>query len=113
MPSTSVDIVISNATILTMNSERQVITHGTVVINNGVIVDIGEDTIATKYNAIRVIDAHGDIVMPGMINGHTHIPMTLFRGLGASAKHIVSDVMFPLEKEFDTAEFVYWGTMLG
>ncbi len=71
------DLIIKNGIVLTMDGA--VIENGTVVVDNGLITFVGKDT---KEKADKVIDARGCVVMPGLVNAHTHIPMTLFRGFG-------------------------------
>ena len=94
------DIVIRNATVVTMDEARQVIEGGTVVIKGRHVVAVGDESLAGKYEAVREIDAKGNIVMPGMINLHNHISMVAFRGLGEyEVENLLFDVMFPLEKE--------------
>ncbi|MCZ7358989.1 MAG: amidohydrolase family protein [Candidatus Methanoperedens sp.] len=70
------DLKIKGGTVLTMDGA--VIQHGVVVIDNGLITSVGREA---NEKADRVIDATGCIVMPGLINAHTHSPMTLFRGM--------------------------------
>ncbi|GFO97503.1 N-ethylammeline chlorohydrolase [groundwater metagenome] len=69
------DLMIKGGIVLTMGGA--VIDSGTVVVDNGLITFVGKDT---KEKADKVIDARGCAVMPGLINAHTHVPMTLFRG---------------------------------
>jgi 5-methylthioadenosine/S-adenosylhomocysteine deaminase len=59
-------------------------------------VAVGPSSIATRYLAARTIDAAGDIVMPGMINAHTHASMTVFRGLGDDVPDRLQRLIFPL-----------------
>ncbi len=77
----SVDILIENGLLVTMSGDDRV-DHGTVAIKDGVIIDIGSThALKEKYQASKVIDAGNKIVMPGLVNTHTHAAMTLFRGL--------------------------------
>ncbi len=69
------DLIIKGGIVLTMDGA--VIDNGTVVVDKGLIKYAGKDT---KEKADKVIDARGCAVMPGLINAHTHVPMTLFRG---------------------------------
>ena len=71
------DIIIKNAYVLTMDPDAGDIKKGTVVIEDGKITEIG---VKTKESADTVIDAKGSVVMPGLVNTHTHAAMTLFRG---------------------------------
>ncbi|CAG0996656.1 5-methylthioadenosine/S-adenosylhomocysteine deaminase [Methanosarcinales archaeon] len=71
------DLVIKRGTVLTMNGE--IIKNGVVVVDNGLITFVGKDT-KVKVKADKIIDAKGCAVMPGLVNAHTHLPMTLLRG---------------------------------
>jgi 5-methylthioadenosine/S-adenosylhomocysteine deaminase len=104
------DIIIKNAYVLTMDPDSGDIKNGTVVIEDGKITEIGEKT---KESAETVIDAKGSVVMPGLVNTHTHAAMTLFRGYADDLqlaewleKHI-----WPAEAQL-TAEDVYKGSLL-
>ena len=70
------DLIIKGGIVLTLDGA--VIDNGTVVVDNGLINYVGN---TTKQEAEKVIDARGSLVMPGLINSHTHVPMTLFRGI--------------------------------
>ncbi len=99
-PVNNAAIIIKHAQILPMDGKTEIIEDGTIVIQGNRIIAIGDASIVTDYSADQVIDARGKIVMPGMINGHTHIGMTAFRGLGESGvENRLKQVMFPLEKE--------------
>ncbi|MFK7925484.1 MAG: amidohydrolase family protein [Bacteroidia bacterium] len=79
---TQVDIAISNATILTMDSLSQVLYQATLLIKDGKIYAIGPDSIlAQTYQSQEYLDAKGSLLLPGLINTHTHLPMTLLRGI--------------------------------
>src|SRR5476649_2364326 len=78
------DLLITGATIVSMDSDRHVIENGFLAVRGDKIVAIGQD--ATLHYpggliATTRIDASGKLIIPGLINGHTHIPMTLMRGL--------------------------------
>lgn len=75
------DIIIQNGLVLTMDKERRVIENGSVLIRNGMIESIAPKEEFKDIKADQVIDANGRIVMPGLVNCHTHLPMTMFRGL--------------------------------
>ncbi|WP_162047952.1 amidohydrolase family protein [Vibrio taketomensis] len=99
-PLNNAAIIIKHAQILPMDGKTEIIEDGTIVIQGNRIIAIGDASIIKDYSADQVIDARGKIVMPGMINGHTHIGMTAFRGLGESGvENRLKQVMFPLEKE--------------
>lgn len=93
------DFMIINAHILSIDSNKTVYESGSIVVRGDTIVAIGGEGLEEEYSADIIIDAGGDIVMPGMINLHNHIPMIAFRGLGENG---VADRLFkfyfPLEK---------------
>ena len=111
-----VDLVILGGTIVTMNQTRQVIEDGAIAVKGGRIVAVGaRGDIAPKYTARRMVEASGRIVIPGLINGHSHIPMTLFRGLAddLDLQEWLTKYIFPAEAKNVTEEFVRVGTRLG
>jgi 5-methylthioadenosine/S-adenosylhomocysteine deaminase len=78
----SVDLLVLGGTIVTMNNARDVIEDGGLAVRGGRIVAIGPRAqIESTYTARQRINAAGKLITPGLINGHTHIPMVLFRGL--------------------------------
>lgn len=95
-----VDLLIRNATILTIDPDMTVIEGGMLAVRDGRIIALGDDKLADGYEAGETIDAGGDILMPGMINLHNHVSMIAFRGLGEyEVENLLFDVMFPLERE--------------
>lgn len=99
--------MITNAQILTMDDNKRIYEDGVIVINNNRITDIGTSDLITHYQAKKVIDADGDIAMPGMINLHNHIPMVAFRGLGEnSVKDRLFKFFFPLEKQLLSRDLI-------
>jgi 5-methylthioadenosine/S-adenosylhomocysteine deaminase len=109
------DSLIVGGTIVTMDSQRRVIENGTVAIKGGSIVDIGPAAeINANYASKTRIDATGKLVLPGFINGHTHAPMTLLRGLkdDVALDIWLKDYIFPAEAKNVTEDFVRWGTRL-
>jgi 5-methylthioadenosine/S-adenosylhomocysteine deaminase len=107
------DLLIVNATVVTMDEAFQVIEGGTVAIEGSTIVAVGGPEVAALFAATETIDADGDIVMPGMINTHTHASMTIFRGLGDDVPDRLRRFIFPLEAVVVNAENVYTGALLG
>ncbi len=108
------DLLIKNGMILTMNAGLQIIKKGAVRVRDGVIVSVGKDAADCSQDAqTREIDAHGGIIMPGLINSHTHAAMTLFRGLADDLPLMewLNDHIFPAESRI-TADMVYRGTLL-
>src|SRR6516162_2205024 len=110
-----VDLVVSGGTIVTMDGQRRVIEDGAIAVNHQMIVMVGlRAEIEAKYVARQEIDARGKLVLPGLINGHTHVPMTLLRGL---KDDVTLDVwlekyIFPAEAKNVNEDFVRWGTRL-
>ncbi|MEW6222634.1 MAG: amidohydrolase family protein [Candidatus Hadarchaeota archaeon] len=105
------DIIIKGGHILTMDPHRRLIKGGAVVISDGKILSVGEET---KEKADTVIDASGKVVLPGLINCHTHLAMTLLRGVADDMELMpwLKTTIWPLEKHL-TAERVYAGALLG
>ncbi|MBU1176973.1 MAG: amidohydrolase [Patescibacteria group bacterium] len=108
-------ILIKNITIITQNKKREIIKNGALVIENNIIKAIGENSeIEKKYkNAEKIIDGHGKVALPGLINTHGHLAMSLLRGYADDMnleewwmKHI-----YPIESKFGRKE-VYWGSLL-
>ncbi|MBL9199137.1 MAG: amidohydrolase [Opitutaceae bacterium] len=107
------DLVITRAHVVTMNAAKDVIEDGAVVIRGERIVAVGPAAVAARYTARKTIDARGALVLPGMINTHTHAPMTVFRGLGDDVPDRLRRFIFPLEKNLMNREFVHWGGLHG
>ena len=92
------DIIIRNAQVLTIDADRHAYKNGVVVIQGGKIAAVGGAELADAYEAPTVIDAGGDIVMPGLVNGHNHLPMSIFRGVRSTDPHpSLFNFFFPLE----------------
>jgi 5-methylthioadenosine/S-adenosylhomocysteine deaminase len=113
---TNVDMIITGGTVVTMDGSHRVIDNGGVAIRNGRIVEVGKTAdVQRKYSAREVIDAHGKVVIPGLINGHTHVPMTLFRGIAddLDLQEWLTKYIFPAEAKNVTEDFVRVGARLG
>src|SRR5438105_14713042 len=79
---TTVDLIVRGGTVVTMDGPRRVIENGGVAIKSGRIVAVDKAAIIDQHYAAReVVNATGKVVIPGLINGHTHVPMVLFPGL--------------------------------
>ena len=110
-----VDSIIKNALVLTMDEEFNIYKHGAIAILSDSIEAVGpEDYILSNYTSNETIDCNGKILMPGLINAHTHVPMTLLRGLADDLRLDVwlLGYMMPVEREFVTPEFVKLGTQI-
>jgi len=111
-----VDLLIVGGTIVTMNAERQVIENGAIGITNGKIDILGTRNIVVKNTRPkRTINAAGKVIIPGLINTHTHIPMTLFRGISddLDLNDWLTKFIFPAEARNVDEKFVRAGTRLG
>lgn len=109
------DCLFKNAIVLTMNEELSQYSPGALAVRGDQIVAVGkEEDVLREYEAPEVIDVDGKILMPGLINAHTHVPMTLLRGLADDLRLDVwlMGYMMPVEREFVTPEFVRLGTEL-
>ena len=108
------DILIKNALVVTVDADNNIIKNGSIVIADGRIVAIGTADIEQNYSFKKVIDAKGNIVMPGLINSHTHIPMTMFRGMADDMplQKWLHEYIFPAEAKFLNAENVKIGAEL-
>ena len=109
------DIILTNGTVITMNTEREVLPEGAVVIQGDKIIAVGPSAeLAGQYQAQETVDCSGQAVIPGLINAHTHVPMSLLRGLADDLRLDVwlYGYMFPVENQFVGPEFCYWGTLL-
>ena len=77
-----IDILIKHGLVLTMNPNLDVIPDGAVAIKGNKIVDVGPtDKLRSTYEVETAIDATNKLVLPGLINTHTHAPMTILRGI--------------------------------
>ncbi len=113
---TRVDLLVLNGTLVTMDKGRRVIEDAGVAIAGGRIVAVGtRSEIVRMYEAPERVDATGKIIIPGLINGHTHIPMTLFRGLAddLDLQDWLTKFIFPAEAKNVSEAFVRAGTRLG
>ena len=113
----AVDIIVSGGTIVTMDASRRVIEDGSVAVKGGRIVAVGPRAeVEARYASARErVDARGKVVVPGLINGHTHVPMTLFRGLAddLDLSEWLTKYIFPAEAKNVSEEFVRVGARLG
>ena len=109
------DILIVGATIVTMNGRREVIENGSIGIKNGVIEVLGDKINLSGMPARTTINARGKAIIPGLINTHTHVPMSLFRGISddLDLNDWLTKYIFPAEAKNVDEAFVRAGTRLG
>jgi 5-methylthioadenosine/S-adenosylhomocysteine deaminase len=114
--STSVDLLITGGTLVTMDPSRRIIDNGEIALSGDTIFALGPAPLFPKgLTTKQKIDARGKLILPGFINGHTHVPMTLLRGLkdDVTLNVWLKDYIFPAEAKNVTEDFVRWGTRLG
>ena len=110
-----VDMIVSADHIVTMDEQNSVISDGAIAIKQGVIVAIDDrQTVEKNFSAKENIDGNNRVLMPGLINGHTHAAMTLFRGIADDLPLMdwLTKYIFPAEIRFVDPEFVRVGTQL-
>ena len=76
----SIDLLITGGTVITMDGSRRIIENGAIAVRNGEIVRVGTAAELRGTRARQTINAAGKVVIPGLINTHTHVPMSLFAG---------------------------------
>ena len=110
-----VDLIVDGGIVLTMDGPRTIYDDGAVAVQGDTIIAVGPRAeLESKYQAEQTVDAKGKLVVPGFINGHTHVPMTLFRGIhdDVTLNDWLYKYIFPAEAKNVTEEFVRWGTRL-
>ena len=110
----NVDTIVTGM-VVTMDGSRSIYDDGALAIAGDTIVAVGKrEDIEAQFEARQTIDARGKLVLPGFINGHTHVPMTLLRGLhdDVTLNDWLYKYIFPAEAKNVNEEFVRWGTRL-
>jgi 5-methylthioadenosine/S-adenosylhomocysteine deaminase len=109
----SADILVTNGTVLTLDAGDTEIINGAVAIAKDTITAVGAADEFGDWSVSQEIDANGGIIMPGLINCHTHAAMTCFRGLADDLQLMtwLNDHIFPAEAKLDEHK-VFWGTLL-
>jgi 5-methylthioadenosine/S-adenosylhomocysteine deaminase len=113
--SSAVSLIIANGIVITVDGTRRVLNPGSVAINGAEIVAVDTPAaIAARYKSAQTIDATGKVVMPGLINTHTHAAMVMYRGLGNDLTLMdwLQKYIFPAEAKTVSPEFVRVGTRL-
>ena len=112
---TPADLLVVNARLVTMDEKWSLFDPGAVAVRNGRILAVGPSAdLARRYAARATFDARSDIVLPGLVNTHTHAAMTLLRGLADDLPldKWLTEHIFPAEGKNVSPEFVYDGTLL-
>jgi 5-methylthioadenosine/S-adenosylhomocysteine deaminase len=110
-----VSMVITNGIVVTVDATNRVISPGAVAVDGTDIVAVGSvDTIRAQFRGRDTIDAAGQVVMPGLVNTHTHAPMVFFRGLADDLALMdwLTNYIFPAEAKTVSPAFVRAGTRL-
>lgn len=109
-----VDLLLKGGTVVTMNNQYELFEDGAVAVRDDSIVAVGPRAeLESAYEAAEVVDCSDQVIMPGLVNAHTHVPMTLLRGLNDDLRlDVWLGYLMPVEREFVTPEFVKLGTRL-
>ena len=111
----TVDILLTNAHVLTMDENLTQYEPGAVAVRGNSVVAVGPEAEITKeYIGAETFDCKGRVLMPGLVNAHTHVPMTLLRGVADDLRLDVwlQGYMWPVEREFVSPDFVRLGTQI-
>jgi 5-methylthioadenosine/S-adenosylhomocysteine deaminase len=114
-PADRATLVVTGGTVVTLDPARRVLSPGAVAVNGTTIVAVDTPAaIARRFNATTTIDATGQVVMPGLVNTHTHAPMVMYRGLADDLALMdwLQKYIFPAEASTVSPEFVRVGTRL-
>ena len=115
MSKQKVEYILTGGTVVVMDEGRTLLENGAIAVSEDKIVAVGSaETIADRFEAAEVIDCTGQAIIPGLVNSHTHVPMTLMRGLADDLRLDVwlMGYMMPVEREFVNPAFVRLGTQL-
>lgn len=110
-----IDLVIKNANILTVDEEMREYEKGYIMVNNGIIVGLGHMDKCPEVKAVKEINASNMLIMPGIINSHTHAAMSYFKGLADDLPlhEWLNNYIWPAEKKLLNDEFVYYASLHG
>ena len=111
-----VDLLLTNAIVLTMDETLSQFENGAVAVSGDAIVAAGSEAeLRRQFDAKETVDCGGKVLMPGLVNAHTHVPMTLLRGLADDLRLDVwlMGYIMPVEREFVNPEFVRLGASIG
>ncbi len=113
-----VDTIVHGGVVVTMNTtnaREEVVNDGALALRAGQIIAVGPAaTILSRYTAAETVDCSGQVIIPGLVNAHTHAPMSLLRGLADDLRLDVwlLGYMMPVEREYVGEDFCHWGTLL-
>jgi len=106
-------LIIQNAAIITMNEEREVLQNASIAIAGSRIAAVGEnDAVRKQFPDAEIVDGRGKAVLPGLINCHTHVSLSLQKGITQAVPEGLYKVMWPVEKAL-TPEDIYTGALIG
>ena len=111
----TVSLVVTGRTVITENARHQILSPGAVAIDGADIVDVDTpEAIARKYAPRETIAARGQVILPGLVNTHTHAPMVMYRGLADDMALMdwLQKYIFPAEAKTVSPELVRTGTRL-
>jgi 5-methylthioadenosine/S-adenosylhomocysteine deaminase len=109
------DVLLRNATVVTMDQGFRVFPTGAVVVRGDSILAVGDEAdLRGAYPRAEVFDCQGRALIPGLVNAHTHAPMSLLRGMADDLRLDVwlLGYMMPVEREFVTPDFCRLGTLI-
>jgi 5-methylthioadenosine/S-adenosylhomocysteine deaminase len=112
---TKVDWILHNATVVTMDGVYRILRDGAVAVNGDSIAAVASSAEVLKtFQAKETVDCRGGALIPGLVNAHTHVPMTLLRGMADDLRLEVwlLGYMWPVEREFVSPDFCRLGTLL-
>ncbi len=115
VPGNQIDLIVLGDHVVSMDAAGTVYENGAVAIDDGLIVAVGPaDAITAAYSAVETLNGEDRVVMPGLVNGHSHAAMTLLRGVADDLALMdwLNNYIFPAEVQFVDAEFVRIGTEL-
>ncbi|MGQ9567279.1 MAG: amidohydrolase family protein [Anaerolineae bacterium] len=108
-------LVLRGGVVVTMDPQRRVLWEGAVAVAGDRIAAVGPSgEVLAAHPRAEVVDCRGMAILPGLVNAHTHAPMSLMRGLADDLRLDVwlNGYMLPVEREFVDEEFCWWGTLL-
>jgi len=111
----NIDALIIGGRVLMMDEKNTIMPNGAIAIEGEKIIAVAPvEEIKSLFTAKTEIDARNSLVMPGLINGHTHAAMTCFRGIADDMELMewLNSYIFPAEAKNVNPQLAYWGSML-